>query len=108
MFDVHHGGYGYDDDHHHYEHDADDDDDHYEHDAGDNAGGRLSAGALSASSLVARLTPFELLRISESTQQCIVKLNTLLHSTRVHYSEYPTCIKYNCTLHHRCTATCMK
>ena len=50
--------------------DADDHHHHYEYDAGDNAGGRLSAGALSASSLVARLTPFELLRISESTQQC--------------------------------------
>ena len=31
--------------------------------------GPISAGALSAGSLVARLTPFELLRISESTRQ---------------------------------------
>ena len=35
----------------------------------DDAGGPISAGALSADRLVARLTPFELLRISESTRQ---------------------------------------
>ena len=39
---------------------------------------------------------------------CTVKLYTLLHSTSVHFSEYHTWIKYNCTLNHRCTAACIK